>query len=298
MMRRIYLITVAFIFFLSQNTTAQSNFQLGVTGIFSRTTGKGLEFTANKEVAKNLSVGLGTRPIKFEEHSHLYVPVFGSVRYYYPLQKWKLFAGVYPGYGIYPSESFFDWSPDLRRKGTIYLSGGVGIMGASKLAPYFSVHFTKFGFTEYENNYSLYRAISTFDFTAGIALNKLTKSHPVKHPESVSHEKSSKPEKTQQDYLQKSIRQKKTAWILLGGGAVLMGTGIILATQQKEPIHKGLSLVLVGGTGFLTSLVSIPFFISSEHNKRKAMSFNPGVTFLQNPVSDNIYPAASLKMNF
>ena len=85
---------------------------------------------------------------------------------------------------------------------------------------------------------------------------------------------------TKTDYLQKSKKQKTIAWVLLGGGATLVLTGII--------IPKG-DLVQVGwfgnsyendgvkGTfqlaGIVSMLGSIPFFTASKKNNKRAMSF-------------------------
>ena len=83
------------------------------------------------------------------------------------------------------------------------------------------------------------------------------------------------------DYLRKSKNQKTTAWILLGGGVAMMITGIIIEnnTTNYEPAGSiylvdegstaGAVLFLAGG---VASLTSIPFFIASGKNKRKALS--------------------------
>jgi hypothetical protein len=260
-------IIIVFLLF-SLHLFSQSNIQLGASGVFSGTTGLGTEIAGNAKIAKNLSVGLGTRPIKFENHSKLYIPVFGTLKYYYPLQKWRLFTSLDPGYGIYSSEYVSDGFGDFNRKGAIYLSGGIGIMGTSKLAPYASLHFTKFGFTEHYGVFSQYRPISTFTLTAGIALNLhetaavigQTKSFPSSQP--------------REYYLKKSKRQKNTAWIILGTGIALVGTGIAIASHQRDAESGAVALVLVSGPGLVTSLVSIPFFITSDRSKRKAMNIN------------------------
>jgi hypothetical protein len=265
-MKQLPLIIVFLLF--SLDLFSQSNIQIGASGIFSKTTGLGAEITGNAQIAKNLSIGVGTRPIKFEEHSKLYIPVFGTLKYYYPLQKWRLFVSLDPGYGIYPSEYVSDGYGDLNRNGAIYLSGGVGIMGTSKLAPYASLHFTKFGFTEYYGPFSQYRPLSTFTLTAGIALN-LHATATV-----FGQTKSSPPFQSREYYFKKSNRQKTTAWIILGSGIALIGSGIAIASQQREPEYAAVALVLVSGPGVVTSLVSIPFFIASSRSKRKAMNIN------------------------
>jgi hypothetical protein len=257
---------VCLLFFL--DLFSQSNIQIGASGVFSKTTGLGAEIVGNAQIAKNLSIGLGTRPIKFEEHPKLYIPVFGTLKYYYPLQKWRLFASLDPGYGIYSSEYVSDGVGDLNRNGAIYLSGGIGIMGTSKIAPYASLHFTKFGFTEHYGPFSQYRPISVFTLTAGMALNlhaTATVFGQTKNPP---------PSISREYYLKRSKRQKNTAWIILGSGIALIGSGIAIAAHQKEPEYAAVALVLVSGPGIVTSLVSIPFFIASGRSKRNAMNIN------------------------
>src|SRR5688572_3672925 len=88
---------------------------------------------------------------------------------------------------------------------------------------------------------------------------------------------------TQADYLQKSKKQKKTAMIFLGGGAALIVTGLVIPQGeptgfQFDPISGGFyeghkndgikgALVL---TGVVSMLGSIPFFIASGKNKKRA----------------------------
>lgn len=94
--------------------------------------------------------------------------------------------------------------------------------------------------------------------------------------------------------LLKAKKQKTTAWILLGAGTGLAITGIALISNDKtpyyiigaaeQPKHSAVGPVLtVAGIG--STLGSIPFFIASRKNKRKAslmikkesVFFNPRV---------------------
>ena len=130
------------------------------------------------------------------------------------------------------------------------------------------MEFTKYGFTEHYGPSSQYRPISTFTLTAGIALN-------LHATATVSGQtKSFPPFQSREYYYSKSKRQKCTAWIILGSGIALIGSGIVIAAHQREPIQAGVALVLVSGPGLVTSLVSIPFFIASGRSKRKAMNIN------------------------
>lgn len=86
---------------------------------------------------------------------------------------------------------------------------------------------------------------------------------------------------TKQDYLLKSKKQANTALILLGGGAALVGTGIIFPKGEYEgtsfiwgiDTYSNDSFVgVLLATGSLSMLGSIPFFIASGKNNRKAMN--------------------------
>lgn len=285
----------------SLHLSAQFNLQTGASAVFSKTSGIGGEITGNFQIKRNLSIGIGTRPIKFEEHRNVYVPVYGTLKYYYPLSKFRLFASVDPGYGIYSSENVSDGYFSFRRKGAIYLSGGIGIMGNSKLAPYASIHFTKFGFTEQYDVYSQYRPISTFAFTAGLVINRPSNNtstviadKPGKLP--VSH--------TQEFYLRKSKRQKTTGWILLGSGVTLITSGILIASHEEGGVEAAIPFVFISGPGIVSSLVSIPFFISSAHNKKRAAALSPTVDLQQAPGNWNkglaykSFPAFGAKLQF
>jgi len=83
------------------------------------------------------------------------------------------------------------------------------------------------------------------------------------------------------DYLKKSKNQKKIALILLGGGATFFLTGVVI--PKGEIIHESIwgpdykndgiksSFKL---TGILSMLGSIPLFMASSKNKRKAVSIS------------------------
>lgn len=85
-------------------------------------------------------------------------------------------------------------------------------------------------------------------------------------------------------YLKKSKNQKTTGWVLLIGGGVV---GVIGFTKAKqilndpnigftEGFESGLGWTLIGLTGSGLALCSIPLFLSSRKNARKAatISFN------------------------
>lgn len=88
---------------------------------------------------------------------------------------------------------------------------------------------------------------------------------------------------TKQDYLTKSDNQKKTAKILLIGGSVISGVGfgIVLShldglfdPNQPEPNNNGKLADVLGYGGLVIAAASIPLFIASSKNEKKAMSIS------------------------
>jgi hypothetical protein len=91
-----------------------------------------------------------------------------------------------------------------------------------------------------------------------------------------------KPTLASTDYLQKSKKQKKTATILLAVGAGLIVTSVVI--PKGELTYDGICIgaycsdrykndgirAAFGLTGLVSMLGSVPFFIASGKNKRKA----------------------------
>lgn len=108
---------------------------------------------------------------------------------------------------------------------------------------------------------------------------------------------------TQKDYLQKSKRQKTTAWTLLGGGFALAVGSSILDVSSDWSKSETPYLVAIF-TGCASMLGSIPLFVASGRNKRKAMNASTYFEIRQNPVSTNTgltlhsTPTLALKLNF
>src|SRR6478735_2464395 len=73
------------------------------------------------------------------------------------------------------------------------------------------------------------------------------------------------------DYLVKSKNQKTAAWVLLGGGVALIGAGFLIGDSKNATFDDAGTGVVLGGIGFLSAVGSIPLFIASGKNKRKAM---------------------------
>lgn len=107
------------------------------------------------------------------------------------------------------------------------------------------------------------------------------------------------PSLSKDDYLQKSKSQKKTGWILLGGGTAIAVVGAIIFDESDDwsSVDTG-GFMMLGGAA--AGLASIPFFISSAKNANKAatISFNYQKTYF--PKHDifvaKMQPAITLKI--
>ena len=122
-----------------------------------------------------------------------------------------------------------------------------------------------------------------------------------------------KPTLMQTDYLQKSKKQKKTATILLAVGAGLVITAFVI--PRGELTYDGICIgaycsdkykndgirAAFGLTGVTSMLGSIPFFIASRKNKKRAMSVSfKNQTVPQLQKSSFVYkaiPALSFKIS-
>jgi hypothetical protein len=115
------------------------------------------------------------------------------------------------------------------------------------------------------------------------------------------------------DYLQKSKNQKKAAFILLGSGVSLIIVSIII--PKGELVHEGVFLDPSGDdykndgirtaffiTGAVATLASIPLFISSKKNQKRATSTSC-ILKLENSLAYghnsliNYYPAIGLQIS-
>lgn len=113
---------------------------------------------------------------------------------------------------------------------------------------------------------------------------------------------------TNTDYLKKSKRQKTGAWILLGSGAALTTTGILVGSDNAaEEILTGNSkgfdaAVIIWVSGMVCMVSSIPLFIAAGKNKRKATNTSVSLKFEDRPflqqysLNKKQFPALSLKI--
>lgn len=111
------------------------------------------------------------------------------------------------------------------------------------------------------------------------------------------------PSFSQENYLEKSKKQKTAAWILLGGGAAVAVGAAILDVSSDWSTSETPYLVALSA-GCASMLGSIPLFIASKRNKRKAKSASTYFEIRQNTVPTNTgltlhsTPTLSLKFNF
>ena len=79
-------------------------------------------------------------------------------------------------------------------------------------------------------------------------------------------------QQTKQDLLKKSKNQKTIAFVLAGGGSIAWLAGLNkYMNQEDNKDGGGEAAMIIGGTA---ALASIPFFIISSKNKKKAMSMS------------------------
>ena len=112
---------------------------------------------------------------------------------------------------------------------------------------------------------------------------------------------------TKEFYLHKAKNQNTTAWIFLGGGTAIAIIGAIgfdanfdiwSSDQGKANRTDIFGFMIL--TGIVADLVSIPFFISSHHNKKIASIISLGNQKSYSPYinSYSMNPTFALKVNF
>ena len=104
------------------------------------------------------------------------------------------------------------------------------------------------------------------------------------------------------DYQAKTKSQKTAAWILLGGGTVLIDTAFLVGDGKNSSFDDAATGAVLGGIGFLSTIGSIPLFIASGKNKKKAMKANTSIkmetapSFQKQSFNQTSYPAFSLSL--
>jgi len=106
--------------------------------------------------------------------------------------------------------------------------------------------------------------------------------------------------------MEKSKAQKRSAWVLLGSGAGIAAIGgfVQMSKDQQNANNWNFDFTgaLVAIAGGVISLASIPFFISSAKYARKAVTFSISNQQIlmqrQNTITQTTLPTASLKIKF
>jgi len=114
-------------------------------------------------------------------------------------------------------------------------------------------------------------------------------------------------QKSQQEmydfHIQKHKKLKKTGWILLGAGLVTVGGGYAIAATSDglfgsgDGFEAGSILIM---TGTLSMAASIPVFIISGSNKRKAEAIleTGNIGFGSIPFDNQRYVSVGLRIDF
>ena len=106
------------------------------------------------------------------------------------------------------------------------------------------------------------------------------------------------------DYLVKSKNQKTAAWVLLGGGVALIGTGFLVGDGKEASFDDAATGAVLAGIGVLSTIGCIPLFIASGKNKRRAMKATTFIkmetapSFQKQIFKQALYPAFSLSLTF
>lgn len=122
---------------------------------------------------------------------------------------------------------------------------------------------------------------------------------------SFSQQTNPAPTLSKQDYLKKSKRQKTAAWILMGVGVLSTSLGSVRTNPNgywggpEDNSNTNSTVFLV--TGLAAIGTSIPFFIASSKNKKKAASFSlnfkTAPLLQQSRITYNSFPAATFTIS-
>jgi len=109
---------------------------------------------------------------------------------------------------------------------------------------------------------------------------------------------------TQQEYLEKSKRQKTTAWILLGGGVAttFIGLAQINLAGSSEGVNNTAGTIFFF-TGLAATITSIPLFSAANHNRKKAGTVSSNLELKTTspvtgqPLLKGFYPSLTVRVN-
>lgn len=112
------------------------------------------------------------------------------------------------------------------------------------------------------------------------------------------------------EFLKKSRNQRTTGFILLGSGAALIMTGVLMVNNSNDDILNpgnwvdagaGVGITTIGG---LSAIASVPFFIMSANNSKKARQMSAGVKMEKlyrdkiKPSDPQFFPAITARLHF
>jgi len=115
----------------------------------------------------------------------------------------------------------------------------------------------------------------------------------------------------QNNLLQKSKRQNTAAWLLMAGGGVLFTAGLAvypkdyywIFNENPENLKRANTASVLVISGIACMAVSVPLFIISSSNKKKANAASLGFRMETTPVIQqrsfvqSSYPSLSLKIS-
>lgn len=103
------------------------------------------------------------------------------------------------------------------------------------------------------------------------------------------------------DFDLKSKNQKNAGWVLLGTGTALVTAGLLIGNRNASTFDDAAIGVVLGGLGVISALGSIPLFLASGRNHRRAigsvqlrLQACPSVGRSQ--TQSNLYPAAYFRI--
>ncbi len=107
--------------------------------------------------------------------------------------------------------------------------------------------------------------------------------------------------KNKEYYLTKSKKQNTGAKVMLIGGAVLVGGGFLIGDRKESTFDDAMTGGIVGVIGAGLMIGSIPVFLGSAKNKRKAASLSfknvPVQQIKNSSLAYKPMAAVSLKIN-
>jgi hypothetical protein len=250
-MKQLLIKTFVTSLFIPFYSFAQSDVQIDIMKIFART--KSLQTATisnmNIQATKNLSIPLCNQTIK-----------------YYPIPKQESFTNIHPDVGIYsneyPSNIFTDGYKNQDSFAPVNADAGE----TCRLIPYNFYQFLKPEVINYFEPSQQYKLVNVFNVSSGIMFNGTVANNVL------SNMRKPDPLTSKNDYQDKSKRQKTTGMVLLITGMTLLTTSVVIGSHQDGITGVG-TVFYVGGPGIILSLASIPFFVSSAHNKSKWMNY-------------------------